>query len=118
MVNSWTIAGNLGGNPDLRYTAQGTAVCTFSLATSHGWGSNKDTVWVDVVVWGKQGEACAEHLEKGKKVFAIGEGRLRKWEKDGKNYSKLELTAKDIKFISESKGSVKAPEEHTEVEPF
>jgi len=79
-VNKVILVGNLGADPELRYTTKGTAVCNLSLATSSTWkdaeGNRQDrTAWHRVVAWGKQGELCKQYLSKGRQVYV--EGRLQ-----------------------------------------
>jgi len=79
-VNKVILVGNLGADPELRYTDKGTAVCTMRLATNRSFkdqeGKRQDqTSWHRVVAWGKQGEVCKEYLAKGRQVYV--EGRLQ-----------------------------------------
>ena len=79
-VNKVILVGNLGADPDLRYTPKGTPVCHLSLATSFRWkdedGNTQDrTSWHRVVAWGKQGELCKQYLSKGRQIYV--EGRLQ-----------------------------------------
>ena len=90
MINKVILLGNLGKDPDTRFTSSGKAVTRFSLATSNTWiGTNGEkqqaTEWHTVVVWGKQGEACSQYLEKGRQVYVEGELRHRSYDnKEGK----------------------------------
>ncbi|MFH1184898.1 MAG: single-stranded DNA-binding protein [Chloroflexota bacterium] len=79
-VNKVIIVGNLGADPELRYTAKGTAVCHLSVATHASYkdseGNRQDkTAWHKVVAWGKQGELCKQYLSKGRQIYI--EGRLQ-----------------------------------------
>ncbi len=104
--NKIILVGNLGRDPELKYTPQGTPVCTFSLATNERrkdtqGGEPKDvTTWFRVTLWGKQAETAAQYLQKGRPVYI--EGRLRVEEYTGKEggprYS-LEVSATDLQFI-------------------
>ena len=126
--NKVIMLGNLTKDPDLRYTGQGTPVCNFRLAVNSKFGENKDeTLFIDIVVWGKQAETCAQYLTKGRSVLV--EGRLieRSWEKDGQKHSKMEINANAVRFLGGSKGDGKAayatagagvPEDTSEIEPF
>lgn len=104
--NKIIIVGNLGRDPELKYTPQGTAVCTFSVATSEKqrdkYGDSQEvTTWFRVTVWGKQAEAASKYLAKGKPVYVEGRLRLEEYtDRDGKNRSSLEVTATDIQFIA------------------
>lgn len=84
MYNSVTLIGNLGGDPEIRYTPGGTAVCNFSIATTKRY-KNKDgekveqTSWHKIVAWNKLAEICAEHLNKGQQVQVVGEIQYQEW---------------------------------------
>lgn len=103
--NKIFIIGNLGRDPELRYTPQGTPVCTFTMATNDRrkdkQGEMQDlTTWFRVTLWNRQAENAAQYLAKGKQVFI--EGRLRVDEytdRDGKSRYSLEVTATDMQFI-------------------
>lgn len=104
-MNSATIIGRLGGDPELRYTPGGDAVCTMSVATSRAWktqsGAKKEqTTWHRVVVWGKTGEACAEYAKKGKRVGVVGRIDHKKWEdKNGETRYTTEIVAESVEFL-------------------
>jgi single-strand DNA-binding protein len=103
--NKITLVGNLGKDPELRYTPQGTPVCSFSLATNEKrkdrTGQQQDiTTWFKVTLWGKQAETASQYLQRGKSVYI--EGRLRQEEytdRDGKPRTSLEVNATDMQFI-------------------
>lgn len=107
--------GNLGRDPELRYTPQGTPVCTFSMATNDRRkdrnGEMQDqTTWFRVTLWDRKAETASQYLHKGKSVYI--EGRLRVDEytdRDGKSRYSLEVTATDMQFIG-SKQDEPAPE--------
>jgi len=88
-VNKVTLIGNLGDDPELRYTGSGTAVCNMSLATNESYTDNdgnevQNTEWHDVVAWGRLGEICNEYLQKGSQVYFEGKLQTREWEdRDG-----------------------------------
>jgi single-strand DNA-binding protein len=115
MFHNVTILGNLGMDPELRYTATGTAVCNMNVATNRKYEYNgemvEETVWFRVSVWGKSGEAVANYLHKGDPVFV--EGRLKPdsnggpavWTKtDGTPAANFEINASNVKFINGSGG--------------
>jgi len=90
------IIGRLGRDPQQR-KAGNYDVTVFPVAVD---GRKKDeTVWYQVTVWGKQAEACAKHLEKGKQVFVDGTPSVRTYEKDGETRANLELSANTVKFL-------------------
>ena len=105
-VNRVLILGNLGQDPEIRYTPGGTAVCNFSVATTEAW-SDKDgnkqesTEWHRVVVWSKQAENCAKFLSKGRTVFVEGRLQTRSWDDktSGQKRYATEIIAQNIQFI-------------------
>jgi single-strand DNA-binding protein len=109
--NKIILVGNLGRDPELRYTPQGTPVCSFSLATNEKrkdrtTGENQDlTTWFRVTLWGRQAEVASQYLTRGKAVYI--EGRLRVDEytdRDGKQRHSLEVNATDMQFIGGVRG--------------
>ena len=103
--NKIIIVGNLGRDPELRYTPQGTAVCSFSVATSEKKRDKGDniqnvTTWFRVTLWGKQAETASKYLTKGKPVYLEGRLRIEEWtDRDGNNRQSLEVNATDMQFI-------------------
>ena len=103
--NRITIVGYLGRDPELRYTADGTPVCDFSVATTERRkdrsGESQDiTTWFRVTVWRRQAELAGQYLSKGKQVYV--EGRLIQKEfqdRDGNTRHSLEVTASDVQFL-------------------
>lgn len=106
--NKVLLMGNLTRDPELRYTASGAAVCSFGLAVNRKFKQGeewKDEVcFVDLTVWGNQGENCAEYLHKGSLVFIGGRLNYQTWEADGQKRSKLEVVANNVQFLNEKKG--------------
>jgi len=107
MYQNITIIGNLGRDPELKFTADGKAVANFSVATSRKYGEKDETTWFRVSVWGKQAESCNTYLSKGSKVLV--EGRLKSnsdgnpnvyQRKDGTWASSYEVVAESVKFLS------------------
>ena len=97
------IIGNLGSNPEQRFTPSGDPVTSFSVATSRKYGETDETTWFRVSVWGKQAESCNTYLSKGSKVLV--EGRLKAepnvyQRKDGTWASSYELTAETVRFLT------------------
>ena len=117
MYNSIHILGRLTADPELRYTAQGTAVANFRVASDSGYGDNKQTLFIDCVAWKKQAEACTQYLNKGSLVFVDGRLEERSWESDGQKRTKMEVVANQVKFL-DGKKKEETPEEHSESEPF
>ena len=113
MYQSITIVGNVGKEPEMRYTPSGQAVTSFSVATNRQYTANngekvKETTWFRVSAWGKQAEICNQYVHKGSKVLV--EGRLtvdpatggpRIWSKqDGTAGASFEITANTVRFLS------------------
>ena len=108
--NHVTIMGRICVKPELKFLAAGTAVCTLRVAASETWkdkasGEKKEeTCFVDVEVWNKQAENCAEYLVKGQRVLVDGKLKMRHWEKDGVKRTKHEIRANTICFLDKPKG--------------
>ena len=104
-VNLVVLMGNLGKDPELRYTQQGTPVAQFSLATSEGYsGPNGErgerTDWHRIVVWGKTAEACHQYLRKGRLVHVEGRLRTRSYEdSSGHPRGVVEVVARRVQFV-------------------
>lgn len=104
--NKIIVVGNLGRDPELRYTPQGSAVCSFSIATNEKKrdkaGDMQDvTTWFRVTLWNKQAENASKYLTKGSAVYVEGRLRVEEWtDRDGKNRSSLEINGTDMQFIS------------------
>ena len=114
MYHKIVIVGNLGRDPEMRYTPSGQAVTNFNVATSRKWTggdgqTREETVWFRVSTWGKQAEICNQYLSKGRQVFV--EGRLtvdpetggpRTWQsQDGSWRASYEVTALEVKFLGQ-----------------
>ena len=103
--NKVIIVGNLGRDPELRYTPQGTAVCNFSVATTEKRrdksGEFQDvTTWFRVTLWEKRAETAAKYLQKGKPVYIEGRLKVDEWtDRDGNTRYTLDVTATDMQFI-------------------
>ncbi|HTY12006.1 MAG TPA: single-stranded DNA-binding protein [Bacteroidota bacterium] len=87
-LNKVQLIGNLGKDPELKYTSSGVAVATFSIATSDSWkdqegNTQERTEWHNIVAWRKLAEICGEWLKKGKRVYIEGRLQTRNYEKDG-----------------------------------
>ena len=101
-LNKVLLLGNIGRDPEVRYTASGKAVATFTLATSQRWrdqdGNDQErTEWHRIVAWGRLGEICGEYLSKGKQIFIEGRIQSREWEdQDGNKRTTVEVIANDM----------------------
>lgn len=104
-VNKAILIGNLGRDPELRYTQSGEPVCNFSIATSEQWmdksGEKQErTEWHRIVVWGKTAESCAQYLAKGSQAFIEGSIQTREWEdKEGQKRTTTEIKARTVQFL-------------------
>lgn len=118
--NKIILVGNLGRDPELRYTPQGTPVCSFTLATNERRkdraGENQDvTTWFRVTLWGRQAETASQYLTKGRPVYIEGRLRVEEWtDKDGKQRHTLEVHATDMQFIGGRGDEGGAPAARTE----
>jgi len=121
MYHTIIIVGNLGRDPEQRYTPSGQAVTNFSVASNRTYTKDgqktKKTTWFRVTVWGKQAESCNEYLQKGSKVLIEGRlnpdesGSPRIWNKqDGTPATSYEVTAREVKFL-DSRGEASATDE-------
>jgi len=107
MVNRVILVGNLGKDPEVRYTSGGQAVANLRIATSRSWtdkqsGQRKEeTEWHDVEVWGKQAEQCGEYLSKGRQVYVEGRLKTDKWQDKTTNQerSKVKVVAETVRFL-------------------
>ena len=105
-VNKVILVGNLGNDPELRYTPGGQAVCDLRIATTDSFtgrdGEKKEnTEWHTVVVWSKQAENCSKYLSKGRQVYVEGRLRTRTWDdkETGKKQYKTEIVAQVVQFL-------------------
>lgn len=104
MLNKAMVIGHLGQDPEMRYTANGNAVTTFSVASSHTYSRDgerkEETEWFRVVTWNKLAEVCSQHLAKGRLVYVEGRMQTRSWEaQDGQKRYSTELIAQEVKFL-------------------
>ena len=119
-VNKVILVGNLGAEPEVRYTPSGRAVATLRLATTEQW-TGKDgeksekTEWHRVVAWARLGEICGEYLHKGSQVYIEGRLQTRSWEdRDGNKRYMTEIVAQNMQMLgspSGKGGSAKTTEE-------
>ncbi len=113
-VNKAILIGNLGRDPELRYTQGGQAVANFSIATTESF-TTKDgrrderTEWHRIVVWGKTAENCAQYLSKGRTVYIEGRIQTREWEnKEGQKQRTTEVVAQTVQFLGGPRGDADA----------
>lgn len=102
-VNSVTLIGNLGKDPEVRYSDKGTAVCNMRIAITErekrGDAYEDVTEWVDVVCFGKTAENCGQYLKKGRQVYVNGKMQTRSYEKDGQKRYATEVKAFRVNFL-------------------
>ena len=109
-INKVIIVGNLGQDPEIKYTAGGAAVTTLSIATSDSWKDKESgmdqerTEWHRVVLWRRLAEIAGEYLKKGSKVYIEGQLQTRKWEQEGQTRYTTEIIARDMQFL-DSRGN-------------
>ena len=111
-LNRVMLIGNLGKDPELRYTTSGTAVATFSLATNEAWrdadgNTQERTEWHNIVAWKKLAEICGEWLKKGKKVYIEGRIQTRSYEDKNTGTKRYitEIVASDMLMLDGKPGS-------------
>jgi single-strand DNA-binding protein len=109
-LNKVMIIGNLGRDPEMRYTPSGKPVTSFSLASSRSWVSadgerREETEWFNVVAWGNLAEICNQHLAKGQQVYIEGRLQTRCWEDDnGQRHFRTEVVANEMIILSNRTG--------------
>jgi single-strand DNA-binding protein len=113
-VNKVILVGNLGADPEVRFTPSGQAVANFRIATSENWtdkaGQKQErTEWHRIVVWGKLGELCGEYLAKGRQCFVEGRLQTREWtDKENKKNYTTEVVGSNVVFLGGPRGEAGA----------
>lgn len=101
-LNKVILIGNLGRDPEMRYTPSGKPVTSFSLASSRSWVSSdgerrEETEWFNVVAWGNLAEICNQHLARGQQVYIEGRLQTRSWEdSNGQRHFRTEVVANEM----------------------
>ena len=108
-MNKIIVIGNLGRDPEMRYTPNGQSVTSFSIASNRrytvGGEQREETEWFNVSAWGRLGETCNQYLTKGRQVYVEGRLRSRSYEgRDGQTRFVNEINATDIHFLSQGQG--------------
>lgn len=98
------VIGHLGADPEMRYTANGSAVTTFRVATTRRYTAGderrEETEWFSVVTWNRLAEICAQYLTKGRLVYVEGRMQTRSWDgQDGQRRYRTELVAQEVQFL-------------------
>jgi single-strand DNA-binding protein len=110
-LNKVMIIGNLGQDPEMRYTANGNAVTTFSVACNRSFGGadgerREETEWFNVVTWNKLAETCSQYLQKGRRAYVEGRLQTRSWEgQDGQKRYRTEVIASTVLFLDRSQAA-------------
>ena len=113
-VNKVMLIGNLGADPEIRYTPSGAAVANFNMATKAQWttkeGEKQDrTEWHRIVAWRRLGEICGEYLHKGSLVYIEGRLQTRSWEdRDGNKRYTTEIVAQGMQMLDRAGQSAEA----------
>lgn len=121
-LNKAMIIGNLGGDPEMRYTPSGKPLTKFQLASNRNWisaeGERKtETEWFTIIAWGKLAEICNQYLTKGQQVYIEGRIHTRKWKDEGGNsHSSVEITAQEMLMVG-GRSDDSEPEDGPEVDP-
>ena len=108
-INKVILIGNLGQDPDMRYTGSGTALCRMRLATAEGYKDREGqfvekTEWHTVIAWGRLAEICGEYLKKGSRVYFEGSLQTRSWQdREGNTRQNTEIRAREMMML-DSKG--------------
>ncbi len=122
-LNKAQIIGNLGKDPEIRYTQDGRAVASFSIATTDKWkdkatGENREkTEWHRVVSYNRLAEICGEYLSKGSAVYVEGKLKTRSWEKDGVTRYTTEIEAFTMQMLGTRTHNDQHPDQRPEPEP-
>lgn len=110
-LNKVMLIGNLGQDPELRYTNNGTPACNINVATTRTWMDKssgqrqEETEWTRVVIWGKQAENCSKFLSKGSAVFIEGYLRTTTYERDGQTHYSTGVVADKVQFLDRAPSS-------------
>ena len=119
-LNKVMIIGNLGRDPEMRYTPSGRPVTTFSVATSRSWNTSEgekriETEWFNVVAWSSLAEICKQHLTKGQQVYIEGRLQTRHWEDaEGNKHTSVEIVANEMIILGERRDTSETAASETE----
>ncbi len=131
-LNKVMLIGNVGRDPEMRYTASGEPVTTFSVAVSRRWKDRntneprEETEWFNIVTWRQLAETCNQFVTKGRKVYVEGRLQTRSWEgQDGQKHYRTEVQAQTVTLLDRRPGTAapsgeleqRAPTDESQVEP-
>ena len=103
-LNSVSIIGNVGKEPEMRFTPSGKPVTSFSVAVNSKFGETESTEWFNIITWNKLAETCNQYITKGQQVFVEGRLQTRSWEgQDGVKHYKTEVIANRVLFLGQRK---------------
>ena len=106
MINKAILVGNLGADPEVRYTQDGTPVASFNVATTERWKGQdgqmqESTEWHRIVAWRRLADICGQYLQKGSRVYIEGKIQTRKWQdQSGNDRYTTEIVAREMKMLS------------------
>jgi len=121
-LNKAMIIGNLGGEPEMRFTPAGAPVTSFNVATNRSYNTadgerKEETEWFHVVAWNKQAESCNQFLTKGQRVYVEGRLHVHTWDgQDGQKHTRVEINAERVIFLDRKAGAPVAGEKIDESE--
>jgi single-strand DNA-binding protein len=121
-LNKVMVIGNLGRDPEMRYTPSGKPVTTFSVATTRNWSGadgqkRSETEWFNIVAWGSLAEICNQYLKKGQQVYIEGRLQTRRWEDEqGNKRSSTEVVASEMTMLGERKEKAEGEPDESQAE--
>lgn len=121
-LNKVMIIGNLGRDPEMRYTPSGRPVTTFSVATSRTWNTSEgekhvETEWFNVVAWSNLAEICKQYLLKGQQVYIEGRLQTRHWDdQEGNKHTSVEIVANEMIILGERREAGESSPESESIE--
>ena len=121
-LNKVMIIGNLGRDPEMRYTPSGRPVTTFSVATSRSWNTSEgekhvETEWFNVVAWSNLAEICKQYLTKGQQVYIEGRLQTRRWDdQEGNKHTSVEIVANEMIILGERREATESSAETESIE--
>jgi single-strand DNA-binding protein len=121
-LNKVMVIGNLGRDPEMRYTPSGKPVTTFSVATSRTWNTSEgekreETEWFNVVAWRSLAEICKQYLTKGQQVYIEGRLQTRHWDdQEGNKHTSVEIVANEMIILSERRETGESSGESDSIE--
>jgi single-strand DNA-binding protein len=122
-LNKVLLIGNLGCDPEMRYTPSGRPVTSFSLATSRSWTSadgerREETEWFNIVTWGSLAEICKQYLSNGQQVYIEGRLQTRGWEDEtGKKHFRTEVVANEMIMLGDRQNDKGVDFDHEDYQP-